>query len=157
VLQTDTAFVVNSEHAMHTFKILFLCRHSVTTGHNVKQAEGLMHAYMKLCAVVQESAMLLALMLFVLLLTLLPVMQCNVSRVAHTYCKLHLTTSTATAANDRCMNSAGADKSDVTYINAHGTSTAYNDKFETLAIKVRYIQFTAVCRHAVDHHVARFR
>lgn len=27
------------------------------------------------------------------------------------------------------------NKSDVSYINAHGTSTAYNDKFETIAIK----------------------
>jgi 3-oxoacyl-[acyl-carrier-protein] synthase II len=30
---------------------------------------------------------------------------------------------------------SGMDKSEVSYINAHGTSTAYNDKFETMAIK----------------------
>ncbi len=28
---------------------------------------------------------------------------------------------------------------DVKYINAHGTSTAYNDKFETMAIKQAWI------------------
>jgi len=33
----------------------------------------------------------------------------------------------------RCLASAGGPKVD--YINAHGTSTPYNDKFETLAIK----------------------
>lgn len=38
---------------------------------------------------------------------------------------------------ERALTSAGCtDKSEVTYINAHGTSTQYNDKFETLAIKV---------------------
>ncbi|KAG5188567.1 thiolase-like protein [Tribonema minus] len=37
---------------------------------------------------------------------------------------------------ERCLKSAGCDdKAQVTYINAHGTSTAYNDKFETMAIK----------------------
>jgi 3-oxoacyl-[acyl-carrier-protein] synthase II len=39
----------------------------------------------------------------------------------------------------RCMqmaiNDAGIKPEDVEYINAHGTSTEYNDKFETAAIK----------------------
>ncbi len=35
----------------------------------------------------------------------------------------------------RAMADAGARPEDVGYINAHGTSTAYNDKTETLAIK----------------------
>lgn len=39
----------------------------------------------------------------------------------------------------RCMElaikDAGADKDDISYINAHGTSTDYNDKFESMAIK----------------------
>ncbi len=33
------------------------------------------------------------------------------------------------------INDAGIEPKDVTYINAHGTSTLYNDKFETQAIK----------------------
>ena len=33
------------------------------------------------------------------------------------------------------VRDAGLDVSDVGYINAHGTSTLYNDKFETIAIK----------------------
>jgi 3-oxoacyl-[acyl-carrier-protein] synthase II len=33
------------------------------------------------------------------------------------------------------VRDAGLDASDVGYINAHGTSTIYNDKFETIAIK----------------------
>lgn len=33
------------------------------------------------------------------------------------------------------MDMSGMDTKDVSYINAHGTSTAYNDKFETMAIK----------------------
>ena len=35
----------------------------------------------------------------------------------------------------RALASAGSVPGDVDYINAHGTSTPYNDKFETLAIK----------------------
>ena len=35
----------------------------------------------------------------------------------------------------RTLDSAGLASGDVDYINAHGTSTPYNDKFETLAIK----------------------
>jgi 3-oxoacyl-[acyl-carrier-protein] synthase II len=35
----------------------------------------------------------------------------------------------------RALASAGVDVSQVDYLNAHGTSTPYNDKFETLAIK----------------------
>ena len=33
------------------------------------------------------------------------------------------------------MESAGVAPSDVQYINAHGTSTPLNDKFETMAYK----------------------
>ncbi|WP_445486677.1 beta-ketoacyl-ACP synthase II [Niallia sp. 03133] len=33
------------------------------------------------------------------------------------------------------INDAGLQPEDVSYINAHGTSTAYNDKFETMAVK----------------------
>ena len=35
----------------------------------------------------------------------------------------------------RALNDAGVRPSQVDYINAHGTSTPYNDKFETMAIK----------------------
>ena len=30
---------------------------------------------------------------------------------------------------------SGMKKTDISYVNAHGTSTNYNDKFETMAIK----------------------
>ena len=33
------------------------------------------------------------------------------------------------------LEQSGMAKEDVSYVNAHGTSTAYNDKFETMAIK----------------------
>merc|ERR1719327_410226 len=36
---------------------------------------------------------------------------------------------------EKALADAGCPKEDVAYINAHGTSTAYNDKFETMAIK----------------------
>ena len=36
---------------------------------------------------------------------------------------------------ERSLKDAGVAKEEVSYINAHGTSTPYNDKFETLAFK----------------------
>jgi len=39
------------------------------------------------------------------------------------------------AAMEMALKMSGMDKTDVNYVNAHGTSTAYNDKFETMAIK----------------------
>ncbi len=38
-------------------------------------------------------------------------------------------------AMSRALNDARVTPSEIDYINAHGTSTSYNDKFETLAIK----------------------
>lgn len=38
-------------------------------------------------------------------------------------------------AMEMALSMSDMDKTDVSYINAHGTSTAYNDKFETMAIK----------------------
>lgn len=39
------------------------------------------------------------------------------------------------AAMEMALEESGIEKTDVNYINAHGTSTPYNDKFETMAIK----------------------
>lgn len=39
------------------------------------------------------------------------------------------------AAMEVALTESGMDREDVHYVNAHGTSTAYNDKFETMAIK----------------------
>lgn len=39
------------------------------------------------------------------------------------------------AAMEMALEESGIKKTDVSYVNAHGTSTAYNDKFETMAIK----------------------
>jgi len=36
---------------------------------------------------------------------------------------------------EACLASGNIAKEDVSYVNAHGTSTPYNDKFETLALK----------------------
>lgn len=41
----------------------------------------------------------------------------------------------ASRSMNRAINDAGIDPTDVQYINAHGTSTPWNDKIETLAIK----------------------
>ena len=39
------------------------------------------------------------------------------------------------AAMEMAISMSGMEKEDVNYVNAHGTSTAYNDKFETMAFK----------------------
>jgi 3-oxoacyl-[acyl-carrier-protein] synthase II len=39
------------------------------------------------------------------------------------------------AAMEMAIKMSGMDKKDINYVNAHGTSTAYNDKFETMALK----------------------
>ena len=36
---------------------------------------------------------------------------------------------------DVTLKHAGVEPSEVVYVNAHGTSTAYNDRFETMALK----------------------
>jgi len=41
----------------------------------------------------------------------------------------------AARAMKQAIEEAGVDLKEISYINAHGTSTPYNDKFETLAIK----------------------
>lgn len=41
------------------------------------------------------------------------------------------------------MNEAGIKPEDIDYINAHGTSTSLNDKFETIAIKKAFGEETA--------------
>ncbi|MGL4361738.1 MAG: beta-ketoacyl-ACP synthase II [Cellulosilyticaceae bacterium] len=41
----------------------------------------------------------------------------------------------AARAMNKALEQAGIESSEVGYINAHGTSTEYNDKFETIAIK----------------------
>lgn len=46
------------------------------------------------------------------------------------------------------MNDAGIAPEAIDYINAHGTSTPYNDKFETMAIK------SALGEHAYNIHVS---
>jgi 3-oxoacyl-[acyl-carrier-protein] synthase II len=72
------------------------------------------------------------------------------ARGAHVYCELAGYAATCDAyhitqpdpegkglsmAMRRALDSAGATPGEVDYINAHGTSTPYNDKYETLAIK----------------------
>ncbi|MBC8214535.1 MAG: beta-ketoacyl-ACP synthase II [Candidatus Marinimicrobia bacterium] len=54
----------------------------------------------------------------------------------------------AVRAMNRAMEDAGAKPEDVGYINAHGTSTPFNDKTETLAIK------TTFGEHAKDMFVS---
>jgi len=39
------------------------------------------------------------------------------------------------AAMEMAISQSGMDKTQISYVNAHGTSTAYNDKFETMAFK----------------------
>jgi 3-oxoacyl-[acyl-carrier-protein] synthase II len=41
----------------------------------------------------------------------------------------------AARAMEQAIKEANIEKEDISYINAHGTSTEYNDKFETAAIK----------------------
>jgi len=44
----------------------------------------------------------------------------------------------AATAMSNAVKDAGIDKNDLTYINAHGTSTHHNDLFETRAIKIAF-------------------
>jgi len=46
----------------------------------------------------------------------------------------------------RALDDAGVSTDEVDYINAHGTSTAYNDKFETMAIKEVFGEHAAKLR-----------
>jgi|UPI000581A1E6 3-oxoacyl-[acyl-carrier-protein] synthase II len=72
------------------------------------------------------------------------------ARGARIYCELvgygascdahHITTPAPegrglATAMEMALDQAGIAKTDVSYVNAHGTSTAYNDKFETMALK----------------------
>uniref|UniRef100_A0A7S1BQA1 Nodulation protein E n=1 Tax=Corethron hystrix TaxID=216773 RepID=A0A7S1BQA1_9STRA len=72
------------------------------------------------------------------------------ARGANIYCELvgygascdahHITTPAPegrglAAAMEIAVSMSGMEKTNVSYVNAHGTSTAYNDKFETMAIK----------------------
>lgn len=80
-------------------------------------------------------------------------------RNAHIYCELvgygatcdahHITTPAPegrglAAAMEEAITMSGMDKTHINYVNAHGTSTNYNDKFETMAIK------TVFGDHALD-------
>merc|ERR1712127_343863 len=72
------------------------------------------------------------------------------ARGAHIYCEMtgygatcdayHITTPAPegrglAAAMEMAVSMSGMEKTDINYVNAHGTSTAYNDKFETMAVK----------------------
>lgn len=65
---------------------------------------------------------------------------CEVKSYAATCDAYHITSpdpegKALSAAIGKTIRDAGLEASDIDYINAHGTSTPYNDKFETLAIK----------------------
>lgn len=51
------------------------------------------------------------------------------------------------AAMEMAIKMSGMPKTEISYINAHGTSTAYNDKFETMAIK------NVFGDHAINKHL----
>jgi 3-oxoacyl-[acyl-carrier-protein] synthase II len=48
---------------------------------------------------------------------------------------------------EMAISDGNIDKAEVKYINAHGTSTNYNDKFETMAFK------TVFGDHAINKHL----
>ena len=90
---------------------------------------------------------------------LLESLESALERNAKIYCELvgygatcdahHITTPAPggkglAAAMEMAVSMSGMEKTDVSYINAHGTSTNYNDKFETMAIK------TVFGDHATD-------
>lgn len=79
-------------------------------------------------------------------------------RGANIYCELvgygatcdayHITTPAPEGAGlakamQMALSTSNSDASDVNYINCHGTSTAYNDKFETMAIKTVFGERTS--------------
>jgi 3-oxoacyl-[acyl-carrier-protein] synthase II len=53
------------------------------------------------------------------------------------------TASGAVRVMNMALRDAGVGPSEVGYVNAHGTSTPYNDKFETLAIKMAFGEHAA--------------
>merc|ERR1711924_50155 len=63
---------------------------------------------------------------------------------------------------DVTLKHAGVEPSEVVYVNAHGTSTAYNDKFETMALKTVFGDHAQLTRlidkgRAGPHHGRRRR
>ena len=59
----------------------------------------------------------------------------------------------ANTPNGTSLQGSGVDHTEVDYINAHGTSTAYNDKFETMAIKVSLLTQYSVFEIGVDESI----
>lgn len=53
------------------------------------------------------------------------------------------------SAMEMAIKMSGLEKEDINYVNAHGTSTAYNDKFETMALKTVFGHHATAKEHFV--------